>query len=709
MPRISCCLLLVLVAASARGAVEGVVSTSTGTPVEHVRVEISEDSQVVFTGRQGEFRFDDVQLPCTLRLTHPRFQTRLVEVTATTARPVYIELALKQEVYEEIAVTASPGEDNFAPVSVDASVVDPDALAAPPSSLTEMVAEAPAVSQNGQGGLFQTYSIRGVSRQRVMTLVAGMRIVGERRAGVSASFLDPRLMDSVDVLRGPSSTFYGSGALGGVIQIFPRRFDSWALEAGYLSQGQENYQLAGWGDGDWSLGIARRDAENAEAPGGEILNTRFSQVSGLVGRIWTTGGLRYEVQALASRGTDIGKSSTDFPDRVTLYPDERHLLVRLAVRDNSSKWLLEAWTHPNSLETEVEEGTVLSEVENEALDFGLNWQRRLQVAGTVSGRVGMDFFGRRRVEAIERNMDRATAEADEQHTLDDGEDNEFGLYGALEWNVGRAVLLAGARFAYQRQKNALLPSTEDNALTGFAGLVVPLGAGFELASNLGSGLRFPSLSERYFSGTTGRGEIIGNPDLLPERSLNFDIGLRWYGERLFVSGFVSHNEINDYIERIEAAPDLLTFVNLVSGTVSGFELSGFYQVDPHWSVEFGGHLFDGENDSSEPLADIPADRLHVGGAWRRGPWSVDLRWEQRMEKDEFGPGEKPIPATSLVSGSLWYAFGNGVALSLSARNLLDEQYFNSADEKVPYSPGRSIGLALRWSHRPREAGSEPGS
>ena len=91
-------------------------------------------------------------------------------------------------------MTAAPGEDNFSPVSVDATVIEPEDLAAPPSTLTEMVAEAPAVSQNGQGGIFQTYSIRGVSRQRVMTLVSGMRIVGERRAGVSASFLDPRLM-----------------------------------------------------------------------------------------------------------------------------------------------------------------------------------------------------------------------------------------------------------------------------------------------------------------------------------------------------------------------------------------------------------------------------------------------------------------------------------------------------------------------------------
>jgi outer membrane receptor protein involved in Fe transport len=225
---------------------------------------------------------------------------------------------------------------------------------------------------------------------------------------------------------------------------------------------------------------------------------------------------------------------------------------------------------------------------------------------------------------------------------------------------------------------------------------VPLGAGFELVSNLGTGLRFPSLSERYFNGTTGRGEVIGNADLSPERSLNLDVGLRWYGDKLFVSGFVSRNEISDYIERIEIEPDVLTFVNLVTGKITGFELSGFYQFDEHWRASFGGHVFDGRDEMDDPLADIPASRFHLGGAWQTGPWIADVRWEERLDITDPGPGEKDIPRASLLSASLQYTLASGLVLSLSGRNLLDEMYFNSADRKVAYSSGRSVGLALRW-------------
>ncbi|NIM63408.1 MAG: hypothetical protein GTN89_03630, partial [Acidobacteria bacterium] len=72
-------------------------------------------------------------------------------------------LGFKQQIYEAIAVTANPGEENFSPVSVAISVLDPEKSVAPPATLTEFVAETPGVAENGQGGAFQTFSVRGVS------------------------------------------------------------------------------------------------------------------------------------------------------------------------------------------------------------------------------------------------------------------------------------------------------------------------------------------------------------------------------------------------------------------------------------------------------------------------------------------------------------------------------------------------------------------
>ena len=38
----------------------------------------------------------------------------------------------------------------------------------------------------------------------------------------------------------------------------------------------------------------------------------------------------------------------------------------------------------------------------------------------------------------------------------------------------------------------------------------------------------------------------------------------------------------------------------------------------------------------------------------------------------------------------------GLELTLAGRNLLDEEYFNSADRRVALSPGRSLGLSISY-------------
>ncbi len=692
-------------AAMASAAVEGRVVSGRGTPIEHARVALAGSGEAVFSGPGGSFRFPGAEPPVDLVVSHPRFATRSVIVSA--AGPVEVVLDVKQEYFEEIAVSANRGEENFSPVSVAADVLRPEESTAPPGSLTELVAEVPGVAENGQGGIFQAYSIRGVSRLRVLTLVAGMRIVGERRAGVSASFIDPLLMGSVDVLRGPSSTYYGSGALGGVVQLFPRVFDGPVVEAGFASQGGEAYQLAAWGDERWSVGVARRDAANAETPGGARLYSSFRQVSASVARRWQAGDRRYSVEAIASRGDDIAKANTDFPRRVTTYPEEEHLLLRFAVRDDDG-WTFDAWIHPNSLHTEVlEPGVERNLLANQAFDLGFDTQRQRSLGEATQLRYGLDYYGRRGVEAFERAWDLAGGSEVptlSQRTLDGGEEDEVGLYGAFERNVGRAVLLTGGRLSWQRQGNAGAADRDDLAGTAFAGLVAPLGAGFELAINAGTGLRFPSLSERFFTGVTGRGFVTGNPDLDPERSVNLDLGLRWYGSRLYLAGYLFRNEIDDYIERIETAPEELTFRNLTAGTIEGLEAQAVLQLDEGTALSFGGHLLEGEDAAGGRLADIPADRLFAALRHRRDRWAFEARWEERAAKRDPGSGEMPIPAASLVSAGVRYRVTGGLEMSLNGRNLLDEAYFNSADDKVPLAAGRSLGIGLSWQPKLQPAG-----
>jgi iron complex outermembrane receptor protein len=686
-----------LFAALPAGAeITGRVTTDAGVPVEGARVQVV-DGPATTTGRRGDFTFADADPPALLLVTHPRFDDGAMEVPADHTGPLEVVIVARQEVFDEVTVSATrDAAGAFQPVSTAATSVRPEEKPAPPSTLQEVIEGVPGVAENGQGGLFQTYSVRGTAGQRIVNLLAGARLITDRRAGVAFSFVDPLLLGTVDVLRGPSSSYYGSGALGGVIQAFPARFDRLRLAGGYATAGDETYQMVGWGNESWNLGVAHREASDTETPDGERLFSRYEQWSGLLEKFWTLGGgTDLELVVMPSMARDIGKPNREFPERTTLYPEENHLVASLTARKAGS-YRLNLWAHPNDLHTRVTEAGAVDLVENESADFGANAQWELSLPGGFSGRVGVDYFGRRGVEATEVSFGPPGSPGGVTKTLDGGED-EAAVYGALRRAFGPTTVEGGARFTYIEQENEGFDTQDDTAWVGFLGATTPVADGLELAVNLGTGLRFPTLSERFFTGTTGRGDVISNVDLDPERSVSGDVGLRYFGDRLFVAGYLFRNEIDDYIERITLEPGVRTFRNLTSGTIEGAELHGFFQWSDALRLSWDGQLIDGEDDNGDPLSDIPPDRVSVQSDWRSGHWALQGRLQHRFEKDDPGSGEVAIGSADLLSAAVSYEIREGFRLSLSGDNLLDETYFASADDQQVPAVERSFGIGIVWT------------
>jgi outer membrane receptor protein involved in Fe transport len=605
----------------------------------------------------------------------------------------------RSDVQENVSVVLD--ESPRAPLGSSSTSVAPDKSSGNPTNLTDLVIEVPGVSENGQGGLFQVYSIRGVSRQRVMSLVSGMRVTSDRRAGVSTSFIDPTLMQSAEVLRGPTTTFYGSGALGGVVEVAPREFAGWSFGAGYDTVGDENYQTVGAGGENWSVGVSRRSAGDAESADGTLLNSHFTQHSAVARVSWGRRGYRYELIAIPTYGKEIGKANTDFPVRTTNYPVERHALVKFSV-NAASGWSLEAYVHPQDLETEVVEQETRSEVSNDSVDFGVRWTAERPVGTRLVTHFGADGFGRRDVDAAETQFDLSVPDqptSQTARTLDGATETELGAWGSVRWTRTKTRWEFGARYSWLTQSNSGDPTRDRSAWSGYAGVSRDLGNKLEFRASLSSGIRFPSLSELYYTGTTGRGQVIGNPELIPERSLGAEASLRWATRRVVVTGVIFHNEIDDYIERI--GTDLLSFINETSGTIQGLELHGVSRLTAEWTLDFGGHAMRGEDSGGRPLADTPPDEIFLGGAYETGRWSVDARLAWRAARDRFASGEKPIPSATLLSATVRYRWAARWEAALSGTNMLDQSYFRSADRKAPMAAGRGIGIGIAFRDAPR--------
>lgn len=594
-------------------------------------------------------------------------------------------------------MTAEIGGVTSAPIGASSTVIEPTASTMAPTSLVNLVANVPGVSENGQGGLFQVFSIRGVSRQRVTSLISGMRITSERRAGVSTSFVDPLLMGSVEVMRGPSTTFYGSGALGGVVQVFPRNYDGWSLDAGYDTDGDEHYKVVGTGGSNWSAGLAHRKSSDGEGATGVKLNTHFETVSAVLRYGWQRGNLEYSLLAIPTYADTIGKANTDFDNgRVTEYPRERHGLVKFAI-NSSQGWSLNSFVHAQDLQTRVvdQPGDQLSVVSNNTVDFGVRFERETLKGQDWTLRYGVDGFGRDDVDAFETRTPLSGGPTSSFSTLNGAQELETGFFGSARLARGKNVGEAGARFSYQGQENGADIERDRQSWNGYLGYSRQLTDRLKLRAGASTGLRFPSLSELFFTGTTGAGEVFGNEQLEEERSFNTEVSLAWQGTRVMLNGVVFNNRIDDYIERIDdPMTDQRTFLNLTSGTLRGVELQGLLIPSPNWLFTWGGHMIEGRDSDDNPLADVAVDSVYAGFGHRLDAWDFDARLELRNGKGDPGSGENAIGSAELLSASVAYDVSPGWRVALRGSNLFDETYHRSADRKDTLAAGRSFSIHL---------------
>jgi iron complex outermembrane receptor protein len=676
---------------------QGEVFWPGGIPAAGAVVDVESTPLRVTTDNRGRFRLQVPGLPTVLLVEHERSAKLRVEVRS--ADPIRITLQTLPQPIDEVVVTGVARPERFAPAGSSVSHLNPSEAVLPGVRLADQLTTVPGIALNGQGGQFQIYSIRGMSRNRILTSISSVRLTSERRAGVSTSFVDPLLVGGIDVIRGAASSYHGSGAVGGVVEVQPRRFSGNSLQAGWASQGDEGYAAAGWGDEDWSLGLAARRADNAEDPSGDTINSHFRQFSGSLIREWVVEDKAFHLLILPAYGEKIGKPNSDYPDRVTEYPRERHLIAEFGALTRSL-FSFDVFVHPQDLLTVTLEDGGHSEVQNRSTDFGIRSSKQINLGARKTLQLGLDYFGRRGVSAIESLVDSTSPiQTSELRTLDDALEDELGLQLSASIPFGPATVETGGRFLLLRQQNGAAGySFADTSGSGYAGFLLPLTDRFQLVGSLGTGVRFPSLGERYYSGTTGRGEVIGNADLDSERTVDLEGGVVWRRGSLFASATVFQNWIDRYIERVESDPDVLTYRNLISGEIRGLEWENGWGPSGDLKVFARGHFLRGADPEGMPLADIPVHRLGAGIRYESRLWHAAADWDLLGAKKNPGSGEKPISSAHPLSAFVGLKVAPNTEFFVRAINLLNESYFATADRKSDLEPGRSIRFGISWSN-----------
>ncbi len=700
-------------------AIEGQVVDRDGNPIADASVSILGLSGSVRTDMQGRFTWSPDP--------DPPFEILVVLSDGSYMAPSFIEeipadaplIITVEPVYSESLTVATAVTPNIEapPASGMTTLAERDLERRSPSRLSDALQNIPGVSTLSEYHA-AVPSIRGLARGRTLILIDGGRVTTERRAGPSASYIDPFFLEGVEVSRGPGSVAYGSDAFGGIIHARTRRptlgepfrfrFQG-TLGAG-LPEQSARLEMSSAVAGGAVLAQGRfRDFGDYESARGEVDNSAASDRGFAFRWLSETGPGLFSIGWQSDFSRSVGRPSSRNPVLRVFYPEETSHRFSIGY-DADPRWgfsrlKVEGFvggyklvTDRDSLPT-AEDPRLIQQADVSAMDYSF---RGVATRPVGPGRIefGVDLNGRFGLEAFDRlfqfDADDRLVSTDESLAVEDSRRDDVGLYMSGESSLGR-FLTAGGGVRYDRITTSNEGGsigdfeTSNDAFSGFASLTANLAPGLNLAGQVARGFRDPTLSDRYFQGISGRGFVTGNPFLQPEESFQIDVALRHTTSSYRWGVFFYDYRIDDLIERFEPEDDQFEFRNRGRARIRGLEVEFQSSIGSGFVLDIGAQVATGETDDDDsPLADIPARSLTLvltRPVLERGYFQFRSAFFAR--DDDPGPTEIVVPGYATFDTGFGWKLGPSYELRFLVRNLFDKDYPVSPDRRAIAAPGRS--------------------
>ncbi len=204
----------------------GVVLNKQGKPIDNAIVELGNDVQKARSNSQGVFTFTNVNKGTfELHISAKNYGHMNQKITIDEDDLIGLSVTLPSSVMEVIDVHATPLHGSSIESALPINVLSEDELKIKQAAtLGETLKNEVGVHSSYYGPVASTPIIRGLDGPRVLITQNGLDVGDASRVGpdhVVAS--ETSTATQIEVLRGPATLFYGSGAIGGVVNVVDDR------------------------------------------------------------------------------------------------------------------------------------------------------------------------------------------------------------------------------------------------------------------------------------------------------------------------------------------------------------------------------------------------------------------------------------------------------------------------------------------------------
>lgn len=529
------------------------------------------------------------------------------------------------------------------------------------------LAENLDLSEAGMAG--NAVRIRGMDSTETLILIDGKRMAGEDASNTANVYELDRIplsnVDRIEVVRGASSALYGSEAMGGVINIITKKPTEAGLTVGANVGTRENNNYYHYDLGQIGKFNGSFDANFSKVRQYSLNDSKDTVMFGPRQEFNFSG--EYELSKDRGIGMDLGymkeKLRNNYADankgevaknrdRYQLYNDERKsVALDYHARTNASDFMIRAYYNRLDKDNDAFDrvkhvGNNYTELPYHVLDsfdratyetYVLEAKDTTRISDahriTVGGEYRKLKYDGTRLNANGKNPETIVIDG-VTRTRSETDMAFHAFYVQDEWTPSdKWLIIPAVRYDYSDKYGSYVAPK--------IGATYQFSDHFRFKTNYGKGFRAPSLSQLYMdarpAGDSGP-HIFGNPDLEPEKSLNWDAGIEGEWGKAFGKVSYFHNSVTNliYVAGKPGSTSRLDqmYFNIHEATIQGVETEIGYHVNDHWTVKGTWNYLNAWNDSENIRLE---DRSRQYG-------TVQLRYDT---ENPYG-----------ISGVFWYEYAN---------------------------------------------------
>jgi vitamin B12 transporter len=601
---------------------------------------------------------------------------------------------------DDVVVTASRIAQQRSSVIADVTIIDRQEIEqSGQTSIVDLLQLQSGVEISSSGGLGKSASIRirGANDNHTIILVDGLRVNSATLGTTSIQHIPLSQVEKIEILRGPSSSLYGSEGIGGTIQIFTRQ-----------SSGEPKINM--------SVGAGSYNTQDVSAGvSGRISDTSFSLQAGYV----RSDGFSATNSKSKSYyfGDDDGYENKNISIKIAQHFGENHEVGITLLHTNAYNEYDSAYFDPITFAAKFQNFNFHEKQKLTAASIYSKNQFTSNWLSTIKVGVGIDDLklynpDGTNTSVIETGIKTKQNQYSWQNDINlpvgklslSAERLEQEVSGSTDYTVKTRdinSLLAGWVANFDKHDVQLNVRTDKNSQFGrsntwYAGYGYHLNDHWKATVSHGTAFNAPTINQLYYPQDADG--YVGNSKLNPEKSRNTEASIRFNNSDRDIKLTAYNNKVSNLIDwQFNNSSFLTSPVNIANTTLKGFSLSGSEFLG-NFTVSANLDVQNARDEATQEFLSRRAQRHgQIGAYYKINKLSIGANVFAQSQTDDSGFNKNKNAGYGVLNLTAAYAFNNDWSLRANLNNLLDKDYelaygFNTAGTNafvgLTYAPSK---------------------